>query len=192
MRKGNIEVKVHHEKETGILSSAISQIYLNQKVFFKWSWSYCNLHLFTSSLVFPTRTDRLIAWSYVRIKPRLAAVLISQTKGYRRTLVPKSGCWAALQNTGYLWPYPVWGEHRLFAAIQISGEANIARTDAGDYWSRIKLENQEWRSCPGINHNFCLKVQVSTCSQRLELLKLKEFSHIYASIAKNELTLGLI
>lgn len=25
---------------------------------------------------------------------------------------------------------------------QISGEVNIVRTDAGDYWSRIKLENE--------------------------------------------------
>lgn len=33
------------------------------------------------------------------------------------------------------------GEHGLFAAMPVSGEVNIARTDAGDYWSRIKLEN---------------------------------------------------
>lgn len=38
-------------------------------------------------------------------------------------------------------PHPVMGEHGLFAAMPVSGEVNIARTDAGDYWSRIKLEN---------------------------------------------------
>ena len=39
-------------------------------------------------------------------------------------------------------PIPHFGKHRLFAAMQISGEVNIARTEASDYWSRIKLENE--------------------------------------------------